>query len=103
MVEQAIEQRGGHHRVAEDLAPFGKATVRGQDHGAAFVAGVDELEEEISAAWHDREIADLVHHEEGGPAEEADPLPELAFPFRARKNTDHVGQGAEVDAASGLD
>ena len=29
-----------------------------------LVAGVDELEEEISAAWHDREIADLVHHED---------------------------------------
>jgi hypothetical protein len=47
MVKQPIEQRGGDDRVAEDLAPFGKAAVGSQDHGALFVAGVDELEEEV--------------------------------------------------------
>lgn len=41
MVEQAVEQRGGDDRIAEDLAPLGKAAVAGQDHGALFVAGVD--------------------------------------------------------------
>jgi hypothetical protein len=27
MVEQAIEQRGGHNRMTEDAAPFGEAAV----------------------------------------------------------------------------
>lgn len=47
VVQQAIEERGGDDGIAEDVAPFGEATVRGQDHGAALVSGVDELEEEV--------------------------------------------------------
>src|SRR3546814_10081923 len=42
------------------LAPFGKAAVGGEDHGAAFIAGVDQLEEQVAAAWDDRQVADLV-------------------------------------------
>ena len=60
MVEQTVEECRSDDRVAEDLAPFGKAAIAGQDHGALFVAGIDELEEEIGAAVGDRQIADLV-------------------------------------------
>ena len=35
MVKQPIEQRGCNNGIAEDLAPFGKAAVGGEDHGAA--------------------------------------------------------------------
>src|SRR6266496_6167514 len=49
-VKQAIEERGGDDRIAEDLAPFGEATVRGQDHGAFLVASIDELEEQVAAS-----------------------------------------------------
>jgi hypothetical protein len=63
MVEKTIEQRGGDDGVAEDLTPFGKAAVRREDHCAAFVAGVDELEEQISAAWDDRQVTDLINDE----------------------------------------
>lgn len=44
VMEETIEERGGDNWVAEDLAPFGKATVGGEDHGGALVAGIDELE-----------------------------------------------------------
>lgn len=50
MVQQPIEQRGGGDGIAGDLASFGKAAVRGEDHGASFVSGVDELEEQVAAA-----------------------------------------------------
>ena len=50
MVQEPVEQRRGDDGVTEDLAPFGEASVRGQDHGAFFIAGVDELEEQIAAA-----------------------------------------------------
>jgi hypothetical protein len=40
MVQQAIQQRGGDDSAAKDIAPFGKAAVRGQNHGAALVAGL---------------------------------------------------------------
>ena len=54
MVKQAIEQSRCDDGIAEELAPFGEATVGGEDHGAFFVAGVDELEKQIAAAWYDR-------------------------------------------------
>lgn len=75
MVKQPVEQRGCDDGIAEDLAPFGKAAIGGEDHGASFVSYVDELEEEVSAARHDREIADLVDNKQGGAAQIPDPLP----------------------------
>ena len=64
VVEQAVEERGGDDGVAEDLAPFGEAAVGGQDHGAAFVAGIDELEEGVAATGDDGQVADLVDDQE---------------------------------------
>jgi hypothetical protein len=60
VMEKAIEQCGGDDGVAEDLAPFGKAAIGRQNHGAPFVAGIDELEEQIAAAGNDRQVTDLV-------------------------------------------
>jgi predicted metal-dependent HD superfamily phosphohydrolase len=79
VVQQAIEQRGGDHGIAEDLAPFGKAAVGGEDHGAAFVAGVDQLKEQVPAAGDDGQVADLVDDEQLWPAEEADALAERSL------------------------
>ena len=45
VVQQPVQQGRGDDRIAEHLAPFGKAAVRGEDHGAAFVAGIDQLKE----------------------------------------------------------
>ena len=39
VMQQAVEQRGGDDGIAEDLAPFGKAAVGGQDHGASSRSG----------------------------------------------------------------
>ena len=60
VVQQPVEQGGGDNGIAEHLAPFSEAAVRGQDHGAAFVASVDQLKEQVAPAGHDREIADLI-------------------------------------------
>ena len=43
-MKKPIHQRGSDDRATDDFAPFGKATVGGEDHRALFVAGVDELE-----------------------------------------------------------
>src|SRR3954470_6052338 len=45
MVEQAVQQRGRDDRIAKNLGPLREPAVAGQDHGAAFVAGVDQLKE----------------------------------------------------------
>lgn len=64
VVKKAIEQRGGHDRIAKDIAPFGKAAVGCEDHGALFISRVDELEEEVASPRRDGEIPDLVHDEQ---------------------------------------
>jgi hypothetical protein len=64
VVKQPIEQRGGDNGIAEDLAPFGEATVGSENHSAALVASIDELEEQIAATRDDRQVSDLVDDQE---------------------------------------
>ena len=45
VVQQPIDERRGHHLVAEHLAPLVEILVRGQHRRCLLVAGVDELEE----------------------------------------------------------
>ena len=81
MVKEPIEQRRGHHRVAKDVTPFGKAAIRGEDHGAALIASVDELEEQIATARDDGQVSDFIDDQQRGPAQEANPLAQLSLPF----------------------
>ena len=43
VMQQSVQQCGGHHWVAEHFGPFSEASIRGQDHGAFFVSGTDQL------------------------------------------------------------
>ena len=103
VMKQPVEQRGGDDRIAEDVAPFGKAAVGSEDHGALFVAGIDELEEQVGAAWGNRQIADLVDDEQRTAAQEADFLAQRALAFSLGKDGNEVGQRDEVDAFAGAD
>src|SRR5271156_3008682 len=106
MMEEPVEQRGSNDRIAEDVTPFGEAAVGGEDHRALFVAGVDELEEQVAAAGCDRQITDLVNDEQRTAAQEADFLAQGALAFGLGEDGDKVSQGDEVDAlagANGLD
>jgi hypothetical protein len=67
-----------------------------------LVAGIDELEEQVAAARNDRQISDLVHDQERGPAKESDALAQLPFPFGLGESTDDVGEACEVDATACL-
>src|SRR5258705_5255158 len=75
---------------------------RGQDHGAALVARVDELEEQVAATLNDWKVSDLVNDEERRPAQEPDPFAQLAFAFGLGQNAADVGKACKVDAAAGL-
>ena len=100
MMQKAVEERGGDDEVAEDVSPLGEAAVRGEDHGAPLITGVDELEEQIAAARNDREVADFVDNEQGEAAEVSDSLAQSALAFGPGERGDDVGEGAEVDAAA---
>ena len=67
VVEEAVEDGGGDGGVAvEDGGPLFVGFVGGEDDGAAFVAGADDLEEEVGSVLVDGEVADFIKDEEGG-------------------------------------
>jgi hypothetical protein len=100
VVQQPIQQRGGDHGIAEDLTPFRKAAVRGQDHGALFVSGVDQLEEQVGAAAGDGQIPDLVDDEQRGAGIEADLFGQAPLSFSLGQRLDQFGEAAPVDTAA---
>ena len=103
VMQQAVEQRGGDDGAAEDFTPFGKASVRGEDHRPFFIARIDQLEEQIATTGYDREVTDLVDDQQRWPAVEADPLAQRALPFGLGKRTDQVRKRDERDAFAGFD
>ena len=103
MVEQPIEQRGSDDGIAEQVAPFGEAAVGREDHRALFVSRVDQLEEQIAATRRDREVTDLVDHEQRRAAQEPDLLAQHAFALGLGEDGDQVGERDEVDAPAGPD
>ena len=103
VVQEAVEERGCDDLVAEHVAPLGEAAIAGEDHGAALVAGVDQLEKQVAGAGADRQVADLVGDQERGPAEKPYTLTQRALAFGPRQRGDNVGERGEVDAAPGAD
>jgi hypothetical protein len=101
VVQQPVEQRGCDHRIAENLPPFGKAAIGGQDHGAALVARIDQLKEQIAGTGTDAQVADLVDNQQRRAAEKADPFAQAALAFGAGKAVDDIGERGELDAAPG--
>ena len=79
VVKEPVQEGRGDDGIIKNFAPFGKAAIGGEDHGALFVAGVDELEEQIAAAGNDGQVADFVDDEQGKSAEEPDLLAQGAF------------------------
>jgi hypothetical protein len=47
VVDDAVDHGGGDHVVTEDLAPAAERFVRGDDQASPFVAGGDQLEEQV--------------------------------------------------------
>src|SRR5215216_6344776 len=64
VVEEAVEDRGGEHFVAEELGPLGGRLVRGDDRRAARVAALDDLEEAVGVLAPERQKAGLVEDQE---------------------------------------
>jgi hypothetical protein len=64
VVDESVDERGGDHGVAEDLAPGFEAAVAGDDDRAALVAAGDEREEQVGRLAFEREVADLVDDQE---------------------------------------
>ena len=77
-----IQERRPHHFVTEDRSPLLEPLVRSQHCRRPLVALVDELEEQRRPVPGHRQVADLVHHQEGGVGQDPQPAPQL--PLRLR-------------------
>jgi hypothetical protein len=64
VVDEAVDHCGGDDVVAEDFAPAAEGFVAGDDQAGAFVAGRDELEEQVRGFGFEGDVADLVDDEQ---------------------------------------
>ena len=64
VVDEPVDHGGGDDVVAEDFAPAAEGLVAGDDQAGAFVAGGDELEEQVRGFGFERDVADLVDDEQ---------------------------------------
>ncbi len=59
-MDDPVDHRRSDGLVSEDAAPPGEGQVAGEHERGVFVAGGDELEEEVRGVLLDREVADLI-------------------------------------------
>ena len=57
VVDDAVDDGGGHVAVAEHVAPSAELEVRGEDDASPFVAVGDDLEQEPGAVDVDGQVA----------------------------------------------
>ena len=86
-VQQAVQDRGGDHRIAEHAAPFPDRAVRGDQDRSLLVAARDQLEEQVRGIGFERQIAELVDDQQLRPGQE----PKLDF-GRLSRVAEHGGQ-----------
>ena len=102
MVQEPVDERRRHDLVAEHVSPFLEALVRGQHRRRPLVPGVDQLEEEHGAVLADRQVADLVDHEQRGMRQHAQPPGQRSRGPGVGERVDQACQRPVVDASAGL-
>ena len=97
---EAVEQRGRHPLVAEDLVPAGELQVGRHQHAPAVVALAEELEEELRPLGVEGQVAEFVNNNK---IEGAELLEEFVEAILVLGDDELVGQRggrAEGDAVA---
>jgi hypothetical protein len=102
VVDEPVDQRGGDHRVAEDLPPGLEAAVRGDDDRAALVAARDQREEQVGGLALERQVADLVDDDQRVALDPAQLLIQRVAVLGGLEPVDPLLGGREGDAVAGL-
>ena len=102
VVDESVDEGGGDHGVAEDLAPGLEAAVAGDDDRAAFVAARDQGEEQVRGLAFQREVADLVDDEQAVALESSEFGVERVAVLGLLEAVDPLLGGRERDAVAGL-
>ena len=97
MVDDAVDDGGGHVAVAEHVAPSAELEVRGEDDASPFVAVGDDLEQEPGAVDVDGQVSELVDDEQVGLADGLEFLVEPVLGFGLAQPHDQAGGGEEPD------
>ena len=74
VMDQAVDGRGGGHRVFEDLFPLAEGQVAGEEHAAAFIAFGQEGEEDLDLIAVLLDVADVIDEQRFIAAEPPDGL-----------------------------
>src|SRR5271165_1416328 len=64
MMGEAVEQRGGHFRIAEHGRPFSECEIGGDDDRGGLVEATDQVERQLAAGLGEWEIAQFVEDDE---------------------------------------
>jgi hypothetical protein len=102
VVDEAVDERGGDHGVAEDLAPRFEAAIGGDDDRAAFVAAGDQGEEQVGGLAFERQVADLVDDDQRVALDPLEFVVQRVAVLRLLETVDRLLGGRERDAVPGL-
>jgi len=102
VVDEPVDHRGGDDVVAEDFAPATERFVGGDDQGGAFVAGGDELEEQVGGLGFEGDVADLVDDQHRVAAKPDELVLKPADVVGVGEPGDPLAGGGELEAVAGL-
>jgi hypothetical protein len=102
VVDEAVDHGRGDHVVAEDLTPAAERLVGGDDQQRAFVAGRDELEEQVRRLRLEGDVADLVDDQQWVAAQPGQLGLEAASGVGVGEAGDSPGGGGEQHPVAGL-
>ena len=106
VVDESVDHGGGDDVVAEHLSPAAELLVGGDDEAGVFVAGGDELEEQVRRFGLEGDVANLIDLC-GYPQEVSDLLCKQWLPIERRHccdddhERDRAGRAARAAAGAG--
>jgi hypothetical protein len=101
-VDESVDHRGGDDVVVEDLGPAAEGFVGGDDQAGAFVAGGDQLEDQVGGLGLERDVADLVDDQQWVAAERDQLVLELADVVGFGESGHPLAGDGELDPVPGL-
>jgi len=103
VVEQAVEHGGGQNAIAgEGLVPRPEAEVGGHDGRGLFIAGGDDLEEQMGLLALQREVADLGDDQQAVAAQGSEGVGQPPVSLRLLDFQDQIGGGGELGLDPGI-
>lgn len=102
MVHEAVDHGCGDDVVAEDFTPPADGLVAGHDQAGAFVAGRDELEEQVGCFGFEWDVSDLVDDQQRDECEFDQFVLEAVAVVGGGEAVDPLCGGGERDAVAGL-